>query len=239
MEGGIGSFVDKLESARDLHDVYSAVGQTIREWCFTRFAYLVMRGLGPEDDFWMANYPQEWSQHYIDRNYVDVDPVHFMARATTLPFRWNDLIARLPPGHQLPVYEAGDFGLRNGVTVPLNGPGQCVATFNVTTDLPPGDAEALWRRRQFDLHLMGLHAHENIIARIYSSPEARLVVLYPREKECLLWAARGKTSWEIGNILHLSDQTVTSYLKTAARKLGVYSKTHAVVKAVILGLIHP
>jgi DNA-binding CsgD family transcriptional regulator len=84
-----------------------------------------------------------------------------------------------------------------------------------------------------------MHAHEAVIDRIYSKPEERYVVLYPRERECLLWTARGKTAWEISNILNLSQQTVTAYLKSATQKLGVHSKTHAVVKAILFGLIIP
>jgi DNA-binding CsgD family transcriptional regulator len=32
--------------------------------------------------------------------------------------------------------------------------------------------------------------------------------LSEREKACLLWTARGKSSWEIGRILSISENTV-------------------------------
>lgn len=235
----IENVVEELSQADSLHDIYMLLGRTLNRWGFGRFAYLVMRGLGPDDDFWMADYPQGWSAHYLDRDYVHVDPVVWAARTTTLPFHWNDLAAKFPKAHQLPIHEAGEFGLKNGITVPLRGPGQCSATFNFTAPLPNGEAAGLWRERHFDLHLLALYAHEAIVNRVYATPDDRLIILYPRERECLLWASRGKTAWEIGNILHLSEQTVTGYLKSAARKLGVYSKTHAVVKAILLGIILP
>ena len=40
-------------------------------------------------------------------------------------------------------------------------------------------------------------------------------------------------------ILSISQDTVVQYLKSAQRKFGVYKKTHAVVKAILLGLITP
>ena len=63
--------------------------------------------------------------------------------------------------------------------------------------------------------------------------------LTPRERECLLWTAHGKTAWEIGQILGISDGTVVFHLKNATRKFNVFTKYHAVVKAIMLGLISP
>ncbi len=43
--------------------------------------------------------------------------------------------------------------------------------------------------------------------------------LSAREVECLRWAAAGKSSDEIAIILDISAYTVSSYFKSAARKL--------------------
>ncbi|MDH2348801.1 helix-turn-helix transcriptional regulator [Bradyrhizobium sp. SSUT77] len=63
------------------------------------------------------------------------------------------------------------------------------------------------------------------------------VVLSAREKECLRWVEEGKSSWEIGVILKVSDNTVNFHLKNAMRKLGVTSRIQCVIKARRLGLI--
>ncbi|MGB4819009.1 MAG: helix-turn-helix transcriptional regulator, partial [Saprospiraceae bacterium] len=65
------------------------------------------------------------------------------------------------------------------------------------------------------------------------------VVLSERERECLLWTARGKSSWEISVIVGLSENTVSSYLKNAMKKLGTTNRVLAVVQAIKDGLIHP
>jgi DNA-binding response OmpR family regulator len=57
------------------------------------------------------------------------------------------------------------------------------------------------------------------------------VGLRERELETLTWAARGKTFWEIGEILGLSKRTVEFHLENARRKLGVATRTQALVKA--------
>jgi DNA-binding response OmpR family regulator len=57
------------------------------------------------------------------------------------------------------------------------------------------------------------------------------VGLREREVEALTWAARGKTFWEIGEILGLSKRTVEFHLENARRKLGVATRTQALIKA--------
>lgn len=62
--------------------------------------------------------------------------------------------------------------------------------------------------------------------------------LTTRETDCLQWAAAGKTSLETGIILGLSPHTVNQYLSEATLKLKAVNRTHAVTKAVRLGLIN-
>jgi DNA-binding response OmpR family regulator len=57
------------------------------------------------------------------------------------------------------------------------------------------------------------------------------VRLREREIETLTWAARGKTFEEIGTILSLSKRTVEFHLDNARRKLGVATRTQALIKA--------
>ncbi|WP_085034668.1 helix-turn-helix transcriptional regulator [Ensifer aridi] len=61
--------------------------------------------------------------------------------------------------------------------------------------------------------------------------------LSPREKECILWVARGKSSWDIGIILGISENTVNFHVKNVMRKLNVNTRTVAAIKAVNFGII--
>jgi len=56
--------------------------------------------------------------------------------------------------------------------------------------------------------------------------------LTPREIECLLWASKGKTAWEISVILAISQNTVTFHLVNGAYKLNANNRTHAVAIAI-------
>jgi DNA-binding NarL/FixJ family response regulator len=73
------------------------------------------------------------------------------------------------------------------------------------------------------------------------TPSAPTVVddggLSEREREVLLFIAKGFTVGEIANMLHLSAHTVATHVKHIYRKLAVHSRTEAVFEAGRMGLL--
>lgn len=68
---------------------------------------------------------------------------------------------------------------------------------------------------------------------------SRQVDLNEREIETLTWAARGKTSAEIAQILSLSKRTVDFHIDNAREKLGAATRVEAAIKAATGRLIDP
>ena len=58
-----------------------------------------------------------------------------------------------------------------------------------------------------------------------------------RERDVVQWLALGKTNWEIGMILGISERTVKFHLNNVFQKLGVANRAQAVLQANRLGLI--
>jgi len=56
-------------------------------------------------------------------------------------------------------------------------------------------------------------------------------VLTVRERECLSWVAKGKTNWDISQILMITERTVQYHVENAREKLGAHTRLHAVVLA--------
>ena len=83
------------------------------------------------------------------------------------------------------------------------------------------------------------------IAETRSDPLARefyrawrsRAALTTRERDCVAWAAEGKTEWESAAILGIAPKTVESHLIAARRKLNAANKVHLVAIAFRLGLI--
>jgi LuxR family transcriptional regulator, quorum-sensing system regulator LasR len=63
------------------------------------------------------------------------------------------------------------------------------------------------------------------------------IQLSPRQREVLLWTAQGKTTWETSIIINCTEATVNYHLRQVLRKLEATNKTHAVSRALHLGLI--
>jgi DNA-binding NarL/FixJ family response regulator len=61
--------------------------------------------------------------------------------------------------------------------------------------------------------------------------------LSEREREVLLFIAKGFTVGEIANMLHLSAHTVATHVKHIYRKLAVHSRTEAVFEAGRMGIL--
>lgn len=57
--------------------------------------------------------------------------------------------------------------------------------------------------------------------------------------EILTWVAQGKTYWEISRILGIQEDTIKKHMQRMCALLQVSNGTHAVVKAIINGLIVP
>jgi len=111
-----------------------------------------------------------------------------------------------------------------------------LATFQTNRQAKSDILETLGRAQ-----LLACYLHE-AIQRVVLTKEAlplKRIRLTNRENECLLWAAEGKTSWEIANIIHTSERTITFHLQNVTRKMGVSTRQHAVARAIALGLIVP
>lgn len=61
--------------------------------------------------------------------------------------------------------------------------------------------------------------------------------LTEREQEVLKWLIKGASNEEISHYLHVTIATVKAHLTSVFEKLGVTSRTQAIVKALKLGLV--
>lgn len=229
---------ERLDGASDLAELQGAMARSTDELGYSHFTYLLVRRPDlPDATYYFSTYPKTWTDHYEERRYVRSDPVMLDARVAMLPFQWlGESIRRRARGLQRRILdEAGDFAIRDGMTIPIHGPG---GEFAVMSATPSGGGafDRLFTESRDCMHLLALHCHATV-GRLLDPPDAKPIRLSPRERECLLWTARGKTAWETGEILKLSQGTVAWHLNNAKAKLGVYGKSHAVVKALMLGLI--
>lgn len=232
-----------LERAATLDALSAEVDATLRPLGVNYWFYAVDLPLVNEHphQLRMGTYPEAWVSHYFERDYISIDPIITHCHDHATPVVWDDaqqLERKIVDPHLQKIRqlfgEAREFGLDAGVSIPLHGPG-------VSWGLMSFASDAL-RSTDFvqmlpELHLMAHFVHESARRFVRSRTPAQLPTLTKRERECLSWAAEGKTSWEIGQLLNISERTSIFHLQNATHKLGVSGRQAAIARAVSLGLI--
>lgn len=165
------------------------------------------------------------------------DPVMQHCKHGSLPIIWNqDTYVQ----HGTPELweEQAAFGYRNGIALAMHFPEGRHFLMGVdrASQLPTDRRELT--RIVADLQLFAVHAQDSAM-RLFAPPPAPVErpSLTPREVEALQWTMEGKTAWEVGAILGISERTAVLHLQNAMRKLDVVNKHQAVLKALRLGLI--
>ena len=255
MNLSVETYVELLDGADSTAEIGSRLQAVLEHLGFDRFSYVHARpplgkrirsfvpvgsSSGKRVHEFLATLPDAWVDHYLASDYGDLDPTFQAAVGRVLPFRWREIGGRndLTSGQRRVLNEAGDHGNHHGATIPIHGPDSGLSALNVVGGSEPHFEEA-FQRNYPDLVWVAVNTHEAFLSLAEDVAEQGRVRLTDRERDCLLWTARGKTAWEVGQILTISEETVLFHLKNATRKLGVFSKHHAVVRAIVQGYILP
>lgn len=184
------------------------------------------------------NTPQAFLEVLRDRNLSRMDPVMQHCKNGSLPIVWNQATYVARGSADLWEQQAA-FGYRNGIALALHFPEgrHFVIGVDRTAGLPKEAKELT--RVVADLQLFAVHAQEAAL-RLFVPADMRpeRPNLTRRELEALSWTMEGKTAWEVGTILGISERTAVLHIQNAMRKLGTHNKHQAVLKALRLGLIH-
>jgi LuxR family quorum-sensing system transcriptional regulator CciR len=239
----ISEFIEESYQVASTSDLFDLLVRAAAERGFDRLAYGTLKGglssrSGEDRAPALAlNYPNDWIEHYFDHGYQTADPVIRYTPVMSATYPWAALRQRfdLDEVESRIMDEAEEAGLRSGVSVPLHGPWGAVnvVSFASTTRVPDV-ARELGPLQAIATQFSVVHADLTDERSISSSP----LQFSERERECLSWAAHGKSSWEIGLILGVSEFTVNFHLRKALRKLGTGNRVVAVVKAIRYGVIH-
>ncbi|WP_161974573.1 helix-turn-helix transcriptional regulator [Piscinibacter terrae] len=200
-------------------------------------AVAIVDHFGRDSDFiHVNNVPIEAHEIDVPQN-SRRDPVMQHCKHASVPIIWNqDTYTSIGLGER---WEAqARFGFHTGIALALHLPEGKHFFLSVDRDQPLPNDRGEVTRLVADLQLYAVHA-QDIALRVLLPPEPErdLPNLTPRELESLRWTMEGKTAWELGNILGISERTAVLHLNNAMHKLGCINKHQAVLKALRLGVI--
>ena len=235
----IEGFVQEVGSVGSQSDLAALLATICGEMGFTYFAltHHVDIRRAPKPAIRLHNYPSGWEEYFDDEKLGPSDPVHRASHLTSVGFAWSQMgrmIHLTPRDHEVLALASGR-GIGDGFTVPAHVPGESFGSCSFATRAgAPIAAEHLPAAQ-----LIGAFAFE-AARRLWHIRAGRTVhcpVLTDRQRDCLVWAARGKSDWEISRILGVSHETVIMHLKQARERYGVAKRTLLAIHALFDGTI--
>ncbi len=227
------SFIRNIDRAANTPEVCDVILKAVRPYGFKH----ILAGIIPlpgsskaqqVSNIVLAQWPDGWAERYFSSGYLFVDPAIRRLTSDITPFQWTELdpLCRHDPMATRVMKEAGDFQLNCGFTVPLVTLEGDVAGFSMAgarIEMPP--------RSRGMLSLVATYAFGHALNLRIKKNDAVQAKITKREQEILQWAAAGKTEWEIGEILNISEHTVDKFFRSARTKLGAINRTQAVAEA--------
>ena len=175
-------------------------------------------------------------EYFDEQKLGPSDPVHRASHLTSIGFAWSKLphMIHLTPRDRMVLEQASCNGIGDGFTVPAHVPGESNGSCSFATRT----GRAVAAEQLPVAQLVGAFAFEAArrLWRMRAGPPL-ITQLTDRQRDCVVWAARGKSDWEIGQILGISHETVIQHLKQARERYGVSKRTMLAVSALFDGTI--
>lgn len=220
----------KISSERKLLDLYL---KTVEDEGYQNAVFAKIRGRRLAAIPW-NHFPAGYRQNYLDNEWDKIDPIVQRLQHASRPFFWSDACASvgLTDRQSAFIQDCRDLGVHSGLTIPMHGPGSDIDLISLSLR----DEKVTDPSRLPLLHAFTLH-YRYRLGELQGEPAVVARTLTAKETECLNWCKEGKTNWEIGEILSISEKTVEFHLSNTIKKLGVGNRITAVVKGIQLGII--
>jgi len=228
-------FVKALRAIDDMASLRASIGSTSRELGFDFFAIVhhIRFGRPSTDKVRLSNYPIEWiAKLRVDENFQE--PVLKAAERASTGFLWSHLHHYVPIGEREKAYmkRAAEYGLAEGFTVPNHVPGEtfgsCHFAVSKAGTLPEESLPAAQALGSF-----AFEAARQIVEKSHPPSEDYVVPapLTDRQRDCVLFAARGKSDSVIAELLNIRPRTVNEHIEEAKRRYSVATRTQLIVRA--------
>lgn len=182
-----------------------------------------------------SGYPLDYQMLYQQRSFIERDPTVVHCQTRQDPLVWDEQIYT-PQSYEI-MEESRHFGLGHGLSVPVHEPNR-VSMLSLGRDRPfESAAERTMVMSVGNILAHCLHvASEKVV--LPDMLQSRRPHLSPREHQCFQLVALGKSNWDIGQLLNISESSAAFHVKNVLKKLRVSTRMQAVAIGVALGMIN-
>jgi LuxR family quorum-sensing system transcriptional regulator CciR len=228
-------FVDLARDAEDMVSLRGLIDDAAMELGFDYYALVnhIRFGHPSEGHVRLSNYPLEWLAVIRERD-QRLDPVLRAAERTGSGFTWDRLEAIYPLSEADKVHlsEARLYGMGDGFTVPNHVPGEIFGSCHFAVcdgrEFPKDNVSGAQALGNFAFEA----ARRLLRDRAVPSDEyVRPAPLSDRQRECLVFVARGKSDTVIAQLLDIRPRTVNEHIEAAKRRYSVATRSQLLVRA--------
>jgi DNA-binding CsgD family transcriptional regulator len=231
------ALADKLVGATTNDELHERMAASTHDLGFDHFALSVEIGFGSGSgtSVLIHDYPTGWADIYIGFNLAATDPIRRAAERSLRGFDWAEIATLIPltSGERTMLDIGQRQGIANGFTIPRHLPGELTGSCTFVTRPDGRTPDGC----SFFAEVIGAVAIERGRRLAGWGGQAGRIKLTDRQRDCVLWAARGKTDWEISRILGISQDTVIQHLKDARERYDTRKRASLVLYALFDGLI--
>lgn len=244
-EGNAVELLEILRVARSLGELWSSAAGILESFGLTHSIYTMVDPRRPNAARVWTSMPGGWRKRYTEQAFQDVDPFYRYCCTTLAPVRtgpdYLDDYVFLTEAERRVIQEGGETGFRSGFSSTVRLPGDgAFGGWNFGSTMPRREMDLFIKERGRDVRLAGFFVHEQVERFAGSKFGAgSRGALSPRERECLLWLARGLRTTAIADRLGIASVTVDLHFSGARRKLGAMTREEALAKAIVQGFIEP
>jgi LuxR family quorum-sensing system transcriptional regulator CciR len=228
-------FVTRAAGTKDMAALRGLIDEACTELGFDYFALVnhIRFGHPSAGHVRLSNYPLEWLAIVRERD-QRLDPVLRAAERASSGFTWDSIEStmKLSAQDKAMLQEARDHGIGKGFTVPNHVPGELFGSSHFAVregkPFPVASVPAAQALGNFAFEAARrLLAERTIRSEEYVIPAP----LSDRQRECLLFVARGKSDSVIAQLLDIRPRTVNEHIEAAKRRYAVASRSQLLVRA--------
>jgi LuxR family transcriptional activator of bioluminescence operon len=217
-------YISKIKKSNQISDLK----HIIEDFCFINnipyYLFAILKNNSTSLVNILTNYPE--IELFKEEFNFDAEISHVFS--SNSPISWDDLM-----NINIGYYDNIHFSIpilkcdrnNNGYTIPISNTGKEFCFINIFAPKNNDTSKIIEKALPF-IHTFSANIYEQFkkIMNVYKKRKQ----LTSQELNCLFWLCEGKTSWEISQIISISERTTNFHIKNILIKLQASNRQHAV-----------